>query len=275
MYTFANRSATSAPIELRSHPLSVIAIDEVRMWAAEAGRLARSYFNRVAPERKADQSPVTQADREVEIMLRERIAASYPDHDIIGEEQGGISTDHEFVWCLDPIDGTAAFIAGLPTWGVSIGILRYGQPYLGVIFLPMIEDCYWAYADGQAFRNDEPIHVSKSEQIDAQDWMAVSSYVHRQFRLDFPGKVRSLSSVAADCCYVARGSAVGAMIGRANLWDLAAGLSLLRAAGAVTIGLSGTPLDVPPLLTQSKLSEPILIGPPHLIAKLRGYITRR
>lgn len=255
--------------------MSAIAIDEVRTWAAEAGRLARSYFNRVSHVRKADRSPVTQADLEIEIMLRERITARYPDHGIIGEEQGIGSIDREFVWCLDPIDGTAAFIAGLPTWGVSIGVLRYGEPYLGVIAMPLIEDCYWADVEGPAFRNDEVITVSSAARIDGNDWMGISSYAHRQYRFDFPGKMRSLSSVAADCCYVARGSAVGALIGRANLWDLAAGLSILRAAGAAIVGLSGAPLDVPPLLSHPKLSEPVIIGPPQLMATLRGYITRR
>jgi fructose-1,6-bisphosphatase/inositol monophosphatase family enzyme len=255
--------------------LSVIAIDEVREWASESGALARRYFNRVSVERKADRSPVTQADREIEQLLRERIAARYPDHGIVGEEQGVGAIDREYVWCLDPIDGTAAFISGLPTWCVSIGVLRYGEPYLGVIFLPLIDDCYWAEATGPAFRNDEPIHVSAAVHVDGNDWLGVSSYAHRQFRIDFPGKTRSLSSVAADCCYVARGSAVGALIGRANLWDLAAGFSILRAAGASVVGLSGAPVEVPPLLDGRKLSEPILIGPPQLISTLRGYVSRR
>jgi fructose-1,6-bisphosphatase/inositol monophosphatase family enzyme len=255
--------------------VSAIAIDEVREWTAEAGVLARHYFNRVVPERKADQSPVTQADREIEQLLRERIAARYPEHAIIGEEQGGVATDQEFVWCLDPIDGTAAFISGLPTWCVSVGVLRYGEPYLGVILLPLLDDCYWAEATGPAFRNHEPIHVSAKTHFDGNDWIGVSSYAHRQFRIDFPGKTRSLGSVAADCCYVARGSAVGALIGRANLWDLAAGFSILRAAGASMKGLSGAIVEVPLLLKQHKLSEPILIGSPKLIPTLRGYISRR
>ena len=255
--------------------MSMIAIDEVRTWATEAGALARSYFNRVPATRKADYSPVTQADLEIEQLLRERISARYPDHGIIGEEQGSGAVDQEFVWCLDPIDGTAAFVAGLPTWCVSIGLLRNGEPYLGVILLPLLDDCYWAHAHGAAFRNDQPIQVTTKKHIDGNDWMGVSSYAHRQFRIDFPGKTRTLSSVAADCCYVARGSAVGALIGRANLWDLAAGLAILQAAGAMVVGLSGASLEIPPLLTGCRLSEPILIGPPHLIPGLRGYISRR
>ncbi|PDW00352.1 hypothetical protein A9Q02_10160 [Candidatus Chloroploca asiatica] len=248
--------------------VSEIAIDAVREWVAEAGILAMSYFNNVQAQRKADLSLVTQADLEIEHMLRERITARYPDHGIIGEEHGSGDTDREYVWCLDPIDGTGAFVAGLPTWCVSVGLLRHGQPYLGVILLPILGDCYWADATGPAFRNELPITVSQVTSIDPNDWMSVSSYVHHQFRLCFPGKTRVLSSVAADCCYVARGSSVGALIGRANLWDLAAGFAILRAAGAVVTGLSGAPVDVPALLVQQRLPEPIVMAPPQLIDKL-------
>lgn len=255
--------------------MSEIDIAEVRAWVREAGDCARGYFNNVQAERKADRSWVTRADLEIEQLLRERIAARYPGHGVIGEEQGGGDMDREYVWCLDPIDGTGAFVAGLASWCVSVGVLRWGEPYLGVIFLPLLDDCYWADAAGPAYRNDLPIAVSAATTIDSNDWMGVSSYTHRQFRIDFPGKTRSLSSVAADCCYVARGSAVGALIGRANLWDLAAGFAILRAAGAAVVGLSGAPVDVPALLVRHRLAEPIVIGPPQLVETLRGSIMRR
>jgi fructose-1,6-bisphosphatase/inositol monophosphatase family enzyme len=248
---------------------------EVRAWVREGGAHARGYFNNVRVERKADRSWVTQADLEVEQLLRERIAARYPDHGIMGEEQGVGAVDREFVWSIDPIDGTGAFVSGLPTWCVSLGLLRAGEPYLGAIYLPILDDCYWADAEGPAFRNDGPIAVSAATTIDGNDWMGVSSYAHRNYRISFPGKTRGLSSVAVDCCYVARGSALGALIGRANLWDIAAGLSILRSAGAAVVGLSGAPVEVAPLLDGRKLTEPIVIGPPQLIGRLRGYISRR
>ncbi len=255
--------------------MSAINIAEVRAWAREAGAHARRYFNNVTAERKADRSWVTRADVEIEELLRERINTRYPDHGVIGEEQGGGVLDSDYVWCLDPIDGTGAFVAGLATWCVSIGVLRRGEPYLGVIYLPILDDCYWADADGPAFRNEQRIVVSDTTTIDSNDWISVASNAHRQFRIDFPGKTRGLSSIAADCCYVARGSSIGALISRANLWDLAAGLAILRAAGAVVVGLSGAPLAVTELLQRRKLTEPIVIAPPQLIATLRAEITRR
>ncbi|MEI6776825.1 MAG: inositol monophosphatase family protein [Chloroflexales bacterium] len=249
-----------------------INIAEVRDWAQEGADLALHYFNNVARKRKADHTWVTQADVEVEQLLRERITARYPDHGIMGEEQGVGAIDREFVWSLDPIDGTGAFVSGLPLWCVSIGLMRWGQPYLGVVYLPILSDCYWADAEGPAYRNDEEIHVLSAETIDGNDWIAVSSYAHRTFTISFPGKARSLSSVATDLCYVARGSALGALLGRANLWDIAAGVAILRAAGGEMRGLSGAELVMSDLLDGRKLPEPVIAAAPTMIDTLRGYI---
>lgn len=257
--------------------MSEIDIAEVRAWAREGGDIARHYFNNVARQRKADHSWVTEADVEVETMLRQRIAARHPEHGVMGEEQGVSAIEREFVWSVDPIDGTGAFVSGLPLWCVSIGLMREGVPYLGVVYLPILGDCYWADASGPAYRNEEPIHVATvgQDQIDSNDWIAVSSYAHRNFNITFPGKTRALSSVAADLCYVARGSALGALIGRANLWDIAAGAAILRAAGGLIRGLSGAELETPPLLDGRKLSEPVIAAAPSMIDTLRGYISRK
>jgi myo-inositol-1(or 4)-monophosphatase len=254
--------------------ISVIDLDEVRGWVREGGELARQLFNRVQPERKADRSLVTAADLEVERLLRARIAARFPAHGIIGEEGGANAVEREFVWCIDPIDGTGAFVAGLPTWSISVGLLRDGMPHTGVVLLPMLNDCYWADATGPAFRNDTPIRVSERTSVDVNDWIAVPSTAHRTYQISFAGKSRCLSSVAADCCYVARGSALGGLIGRASIWDLAAGFAILRAAGAALLHLSGAPLEIPPLLDGRRLPEALVIAPPALLEPIRAGISR-
>jgi myo-inositol-1(or 4)-monophosphatase len=80
--------------------------------------------------------PVTIADRAAERAIRDLIAATYPDHGVIGEELGSERTDAEFVWVIDPIDGTRSFITGLPVWGTLIGLMRNGQPILGMMAQP-------------------------------------------------------------------------------------------------------------------------------------------
>lgn len=118
---------------------------------ADAARaVARRHFRQgLAIEDKADESPVTRADREAETAMRELIAAAHPDHGIHGEEHGITNPDAEFVWVLDPIDGTKRFITGNPLFGCLVALLQGGRPILGVIDMPILEE-RWLGAAGQA-----------------------------------------------------------------------------------------------------------------------------
>jgi myo-inositol-1(or 4)-monophosphatase len=249
--------------------------DELRPWLHEAGAIARQHFNQGAGWRKADRSWVTAADHAIERVLVAHIAARYPQHGIIGEEQARRDLDHEFLWAIDPLDGTASFVAGLPLWCVSLGLLRHGQPYFGIVYLPLLDDCYWAGPDGPAFLNGQPIQVLAPRAWESEDWIAVPSNIHRRYTVSFKGKVRSIGSVAAEFCYVARGGAVGALIGRAAIWDIAAGMAILRAAGGIAVGLSGASLDTARLCDGQPLPEPLLIGAAAHVADLRTVVHSR
>ena len=103
--------------------------------AAEAARaITLQYFRREIPvDDKADKSPVTQADREIEQKLRAMIKRSFPTHGIIGEEFGKENAEAEFVWVIDPIDGTKSFITGRPLFGTILGLMHNGKPVAGLI----------------------------------------------------------------------------------------------------------------------------------------------
>ncbi len=117
--------------------------------ADAAGQVVRRYFRTpVGVDVKPDQSPVTIADRETEAAMRELIARRRPQDGIYGEEHGQERTDAEFVWVLDPIDGTRAFITGMPIFGVLIGLLRRGRPVLGIIDQPILKE-RWLGIEGQ------------------------------------------------------------------------------------------------------------------------------
>ena len=106
--------------------------------ADASGEAIRPWFrSAVQVERKGDGSPVTQADRAAETAIRERIGSRFPNHGIVGEEFGVDRADAEWVWVIDPIDGTGAFISGLPTFGTLIGLVRNGVPVLGVLDQPI------------------------------------------------------------------------------------------------------------------------------------------
>jgi len=255
--------------------VSEIDLDEIRSWVQEAGGIARQYFNHVSGRRKPDRSWVTEADLAIERALVERLTARYPQHGIVGEEQTHQGIDREFLWALDPLDGTASFVNGLAIWGISLGLLRHGLPYLGVVYLPLLDDCYWAGASGDAFLNGYPIQVTEPRDWESEDWISVPSNIHQRFTIDFVGKVRSIGCIAASLCYVARGSAVGALVSRGSLWDIAAGLAILRAAGGIAVGLSGAAVDTTKMIDGHRLPEPFVIGEPSHAQKLRSNIRVR
>lgn len=252
-----------------------IQLDEVGAWAVAGGEIALGYFNRVSGRRKADRSWVTEADEAVERFLVERIVERHPGHGIIGEEHTRSKLDNEFVWAIDPIDGTAAFVSGLPIWGVSIGLFRDRKPYLGVIYLPLLKDVYYAGPEGGAFFNDQQISVTTPEQWESETWLAVPSDTHRHFDLDFVGKTRTLGSTAAAMCYVARGSAVAALLTQVAIWDIAAGLAIISAAGGACTTLDGAPLDINPMLDGRAHYEPLLVAHPSQVARLQNAVRRR
>ncbi len=117
--------------------------------ADAAGAIVRRHFRAgVAVEEKADSSPVTAVDRNVEAEIRRLIAAQWPDHGVIGEEYGRDRPDAEHVWIVDPIDGTEAFLAGIPVFGTLIALTRLGTPILGLLDQPISGE-RWLGADGR------------------------------------------------------------------------------------------------------------------------------
>ena len=108
--------------------------------ARASGEFIRPYFGRLdlAVELKADDTPVTAADRGAEELMRDMILARFPEHGIVGEEFGSERADAEFVWVLDPIDGTKSFTAGVPLFGTLIALQHQGQPVIGVINQPVL-----------------------------------------------------------------------------------------------------------------------------------------
>ncbi len=120
--------------------------------------IARRYFEQAMPvELKADSSPVTQADREIEFEQRAAISAIFPAHGILGEEYPPHQPDAEWVWVLDPIDGTKAFIAGKPTFVTLIALCQYGVPVLGIIDQPIKGERWIGGLIASASFNGEPI----------------------------------------------------------------------------------------------------------------------
>jgi myo-inositol-1(or 4)-monophosphatase len=129
--------------------------------------LITRYFRQpdLVVDAKADSSPVTAADREAEELLRRRIRARFPEHGIFGEEFGTERGDAEYVWVLDPIDGTISFVAGVPLFGTLIGLMQGGRPILGVIHQPITKELLVGTASGTTL-NGRPVRVSDTNSLE-------------------------------------------------------------------------------------------------------------
>ena len=226
-----------------------------------AGKIALQHFRHVRAVRKSDNTLVTVADRQVESFLRDALNQAFPSDSLLGEEMGTCGGHSGRVWAIDPIDGTAAYASGLPVWGVSVGLLQDWQPVTGIFYLPLVDELYLSHGKDALF-NGQPIQVDDSGHIDDESFLSVPSATHRKYRIDFVGKTRALGSTAANICYVARGTAVAALIGRPSLWDIAGVLPILRVAGGELRYLSGHPLDLASLADGSRCPAPVLVGAP-------------
>jgi myo-inositol-1(or 4)-monophosphatase len=227
-----------------------------------AGQIALRHYQHISASRKHDNTLVTEADGEVERFLRRELGAAFPGDTLLGEELSVQDGSSNRVWALDPIDGTSAYAAGLPVWGVSVGLLVGGEPAAGAFFMPATGEYYWSDGDG-AWMNGRPIHVDESGHADDETVLCVTSEAHRHYGVRFAGKTRAFGSSAAHICFVARGAAAAAMLGHLALWDVAGALPVLRAAGGDLAYLPGgdRPEDLLSWAGGRKSPRPLLAGP--------------
>lgn len=134
---------------------------------ADAARACIAEFAGQAPEPmpKSDGSPVTAVDQAVEDRLRQMIAEAYPDHGIVGEERGAAAADREFVWVIDPIDGTLPFLAGFPVYGTLLALVRGHVPVMGIIEMPVTGE-RWVGCQGlPTTRNGKPVRTRACDDL--------------------------------------------------------------------------------------------------------------
>ena len=124
------------------------------------------YFRQsVTVEHKSDESPVTIADRETEQQLRRLLAKHYPEHGVFGEEFANELSDQRFVWVIDPIDGTKSFISGLPTFGTLIAVLDEGQPLLGILDMPALNERWQGLSGAATLFNGKPCQTRSTRTL--------------------------------------------------------------------------------------------------------------
>ncbi len=229
--------------------------------ATRAGAIALRHFRRATPERKADRTLVTAADREVEAFLADEVSALVPGAGILGEEGAAREAAGPYTVVIDPIDGTSAFVAGLPTWCVCVGIMEGAVPVAGVVHLPASGETY-AAVGGRAWWNGQPLPPLGDEAAGGDRFIVVHSKSHVRHRIRYRGNVRSLGSSAYHLALVARGAADVALIGRAHLWDLAAPAAALAAVGGTVRYLRGGAVDLAALADGRRSPDCVVAGAP-------------
>ena len=225
----------------------------VALKAADAAEVvvARHYRARFEVEIKADASPVTIADREAELAILGVLRAAYPDHAVYGEEYGR-SGDSDFLWLVDPIDGTKAFVRGYPVFSTQIALMHRGALVLGVSSAGQFGERAWARLGGGAFVNGERVRIGPAETLadaqlslgnvktlaaDARRWLALAALVRGANRTRGYGDFLHYH-------YLARGAVDAVIESDVNILDIAALAVIVREAGAVFSELDGAALTL-------------------------------
>lgn len=247
-----------------------ITLDAVLRHASEvvraAGEIARQGFGK-SPivKEKALSDIVTQADTDVERYVISNLQASYPDHGFISEEAGDRAHDAEYVWILDPIDGTKYYACGIPLYSISLALQWQGKLILGVVFNPQTNEMFVGASRQMATLNDEPIHCSHSTQLDdstlcveipSRDSPAATrrwGLEKMALLVDRVRRVRILGVSALGLCYCARGgfeAYVNLGSTATQYYDVAGGRAILEAAGGEFRDLGQGIVAGPPKLCQ-------------------------
>jgi myo-inositol-1(or 4)-monophosphatase len=210
-------------------------------------------FNSVKRNYKRDGSVVTEADLVMQARLTSRLNEIYPDIALLGEEmsaeqQQALLASEIPLWCLDPVDGTSNFAAGVPYFCVSLALIENGIVTLGLVYDPIREECFSAQRGKGAYLNNELIssQYNDLQLIDAiamidfkrlTPELATELVTHRPY-----GSQRSLGSIALELCWIAAGRGHIYLHGKQQLWDYAAAQLILSEAGALAMTLEGEAL---------------------------------
>lgn len=229
-------------------------IEVAKEAAIKAGKIVVAYRGgKHSIERKGTADNIaTEADVASQTKILHILQSSFPKHNFLAEEKGArIDNGSEYTWVIDPLDGTGPYFSGLPTFGVSIGLLKGKKPVLGVLNFPVLGNLYWAARGKGAYRNGKRITVSKEKRLEKVmvgydfAWMDMRDKELDTLLRSLVSKVRytpMLGCTIAGVSYVAEG-AYGAYIHWAYSWDYVAGVAILEEAGGKVTDEKGDKID--------------------------------
>ena len=305
------QKTSNAPAPLDDTLLAEMEVRAIEM-ARGAGRILSQHFGSpLDVEFKGDKKRdvVTAVDKECQEFLASSVSRHYPDHGFLGEEESEqrerVAPD--FVWVADPLDGTKNFLAGLPVFACSIGVLYRGAPLIGALYVPWPGEeggvVMHARKGGGAFVERERITVFDGVEPEAYRLVALPASFRATFRLSKPlranlGEVRVSGSIAYEMAMIAKGVLQYSVTIAPRLWDVAAGAALVMEAGGVAMVKRRRikPLNLPPakiywgplesfipswrsgtttLDDLRRWSEPLVLGSPPIAAYVAHNVKSR
>jgi myo-inositol-1(or 4)-monophosphatase len=230
-------------------------LNDIISISKEAGEIIRKGFRtQLEIEFKTNaKNLVTQIDKAAEETIINFIRKKYPSHSILAEESGGQNSGSEYLWVVDPLDGTTNFAHGLPVFSVSIGVMKNEEIIYGVIYDVMQDVVYSVEKGTGSFANSSKISVSKTDQLSHS--LLVTGFPYNiadnpEGALDkftsitkISRGIRRLGSAAIDLCYVANGVFDGFWEIHLQPWDMCAGILLVEEAGGKVSGFSGEQIN--------------------------------
>lgn len=212
--------------------------------ARRAGEFGLSFFREIEKlsiESKGHQDPVSNADREVELFVRSELSRHYPQDGIVGEEHPPLAGSSGYVWVIDPIDGTANFVCGIPAWTVVVGCVKDGQTVVGVVHEPSTGETFYASRGEGAFLNGRPIRVTGAQNLsDGSIGVGFNNRTEARHSAQVVAKIVEEGGVffrnasgALMLAYVAAGRLIGYTEEHMNSWDCLAGMLIVEEAGGL------------------------------------------
>ncbi|MEJ2590821.1 MAG: inositol monophosphatase [Candidatus Thiodiazotropha sp.] len=233
-------------------------------------------FRRIGSRTKADGSLVTEADLAAQHRLHQRLATAYPQIPLLGEEmspdaqQRVLQDSNAGFWCLDPLDGTSNYVAGMPCFATALAYIRNGQVEVGIVYDPLRRECFHATRGGGAWLNGERLQLDgggdrMSECVAMVDFKRLTAPLATRLATHPPYRSqRSIGSVALDWCWLAAGRVELYLHGGSKLWDYAAGSLIHSEAGGcqrLTRGHASMPdettLELQPRMAIAAVNPPL------------------
>jgi myo-inositol-1(or 4)-monophosphatase len=241
----------------------------------KAGEILLESYGKTRRTLKSDQSVVTEADLKADSLIKSIIEEKFPNHSILSEESGRTTKASDYLWVIDPLDGSTNFSVQNPFFDVSIALLNKQQPLIGVVYSPFQNELFVAKRNEGAYLNDNLINVDKDSTLE-ESFIAFCNGRKRQSREQMikiysklkikNNVVRQVGAAALELCYVASGRFGAFIMPGVNSWDIAAGALIVQEAKGIVTDFHNNRFSID--------SNNVLASSPSLHARLLRIINQ-